>query len=56
MPDRYRVPPQIVEAMLVVETGFPSQVLGEMPERLIEEIMVYKGVKNVTEYGGNWQP
>ena len=56
MPQRYRVPPQLSEAMIVAELGFPPQVIDEWPESLVEEMLVYKGVKNVAEYGGNWQP
>jgi len=42
--------------MLVTETGFPPDVLGEFPERLLDEIIVYRGVKGVVEFGGDWQP
>jgi len=42
--------------MLVTETGFPPDVLGEMPERLLDEIVIYRGVKGVVEFGGDWQP
>ena len=44
------------EAMLILELGFPPQVIDEWPQELIETMMIYKGVKNVAQYGGNWQP
>jgi len=56
MPNRFISPPQLREAMLIVETGLPPEVLAEMPERLLGEIVIYKSVKNVAEYGGEWQP
>ena len=56
VPNKFRVPSQLKEAMLVIETGFPPDVLGEMPEHLLDEMVLYRGVKNVIEYGGNWQP
>jgi len=27
-----------------------------MDTGLIERMLIYKGIKHVTEYGGNWQP
>lgn len=56
MPNRHRLPPEMEEAFLVSETGFPPQVIDEWPHSLIETILIYKGVKNVAEFGGNWQP
>jgi len=56
VPKKFRVPPQLREAMLVTETGFPPDVLGEMPEHLLDEMVIYRGVKNVAQFGGEWQP
>lgn len=42
--------------MLITEIGFPPEVLDKMPQPLIERLLIYKGVKNVAMYGGNWQP
>lgn len=56
MPNRFRLPPELEEAMLIIEIGFPPEVLDRMPQRLIELMLIYKGVKNVTENGGDWQP
>ena len=56
MPSRYRTPAELEEAMLISEIGFPPAIIDEMPEALIDRILIYKGVKTVTEYGGNWQP
>lgn len=42
--------------MLICEIGLPPQELDRIPQGLIDRILIYKGVKNVTEYGGNWQP
>lgn len=44
------------EAMLIVEIGFPPQVINEWPQSLIERLIIYKGVKNVAQFGGDWQP
>ena len=40
--------------MLVVETGFTPAELDAMPQALIERILIYKGVKNVTVNGGTY--
>ena len=56
IPSRYRLPPELEEAMLIIETGFPPQVIDQWPQSLIERLLVYKGVKNVAQYGGDWQP
>jgi len=50
------LPPELEEAMLVIETGFPPQVIDEWPQPLIERLLIYKGVKNVARFGGEWQP
>jgi len=42
--------------MLICEIGLPPQVLDELSQVLIDQIIIYKGVKNVAEYGGDWQP
>jgi len=42
--------------MLVTETGLSPDALGELPERLLDEIIIYRGVKNVAQFGGEWQP
>ena len=42
--------------MLVTETGLSPDVLGEISEPLLEEIIIYQGVKGVVQNGGNWQP
>jgi len=44
------------EAIQVCELGFPPQVLNEMGEGLIQRMLIYRGVKNAAEFGGNWQP
>jgi len=56
MPTRYRLPPDMEEAMLIYELGFPPQVIDDMDQGTIERILIYKGVKNAAMYGGNWQP
>lgn len=56
MPLRYRLPPEMEEPMLISEIGLPPQVIDEWPQALIDRILVYKGVKGVTQYGGDWQP
>jgi hypothetical protein len=56
IPARYRLPPELEEAMLICEIGLPPQVIDEWPQGLIERILIYKGVKNVAQFGGDWQP
>ena len=56
MPRRYMLPAQLREASLTVELGFPPEIFENWPESLIEEILIYKGVRNVAQYGGDWQP
>jgi len=56
IPSRFGLPPELEDAMIIEETGFPPQVTDEWPQSLIERLIVYKGVKNVVQYGGNWQP
>lgn len=56
MPSRYRLPPELEEAMIITEIGFPPQVINEWPQPLIEKILIYKGVKAVAQFGGDWQP
>lgn len=41
--------------MIICELGFPPDVIDEMPQQLIEKMLVYKGVKNVTMYGGDYK-
>ena len=56
MPKRFRLPPELEEAMLLVETGWPPDILGEMPQATIEAVIIYKSVKAVTENGGEYNP
>jgi len=44
------------EALIITEIGFPPQVIDEWPQGLVEKILIYKGVKNVAQFGGDWQP
>ncbi len=55
-PKRYLPPPGMDEAMLVMETGFTPDELNEMPDALVERMIIYMGVKQVTLYGGNYDP
>lgn len=56
MPDRFLLPPEMEEALLIVETGFPPEVIDNWPQSLIDRVLIYKGVRNVAKYGGDWQP
>lgn len=56
IPGKYGPPPEIVEAMLVCELGFTPDVLDKLPYQLIQKMMIYKGVRHVAEWGGEWQP
>jgi hypothetical protein len=44
------------EAMLVSELAMTPSEIYKLPRELIEKILIYKGVKNVTANGGDWQP
>jgi hypothetical protein len=44
------------EPILLVETGWSPEVLGEMPQDLVENVIIYKNVKNVAENGGEYSP
>ncbi len=48
------LPPDMVEAMLVVETGMSPQELAELPEGLIARIRLYRDVTQTMKSGGNW--
>ena len=40
------------EAILLVETGWTQEQLDNAPESLLNNMMVYKGIKNVMQNGG----
>ena len=42
--------------MLLVETGWPPDTLGEMPQATVEAVIIYKSVKSVAENGGEYNP
>lgn len=39
-----------------MELGFPPEVLDRIPETTLELMMVYKNVKDVAQFGGNYDP
>jgi hypothetical protein len=43
--------------MLAVElTTLPYPVMDDLPEKLLQDMLLYKNVKHVTENGGNYDP
>jgi len=42
--------------MLIVETGLSPAEIENMSERLLQDIIVYKSTKSVTENGGHYDP
>ena len=49
------MPPDMNEAILIAETGFTMEQLDEIPEPVLERLLIYKGVKRVLEYGGEYE-
>lgn len=56
MPNRFRLPPELKEAMLIIETGFPPDVLDRIPEETLQKMQIYSNVKKVHEFGGEYTP
>ena len=52
LPRTHQMPEGMNEAMLVIETGFSPDILDEMPQGLIERMLLYKNVRNAAQYGG----
>jgi len=56
LPRRHGIPSEMNEAILVAETGFTPDELSAIPEPVLARLLLYKGVKNVLEYGGSYDP
>ena len=56
IPQKYRLPPEMEDAMLTEELGYPPEVFRMWPQAFIERLLIYKGVKHVATFGGEWQP
>ena len=56
MPKRFQVPPDFKEAMLIMELGFPPEVLDKIPENTLQMMLIYKGVRDVHQFGGEYDP
>lgn len=54
MPHKHLLPSEMTEAILVAETGFTPAELTDIPEPVLERLLIYRGVKNVLEYGGEY--
>jgi len=54
IPKSYQVPPEMEEAMLVVETGFTPDELDKMPQSLIYKMIMYQNVREVAKSGGEY--
>ena len=55
LPKKHSIPPEMNEAILIAETGFTLAELDEIPEPVLERLLLYKGVRNVLEYGGTYE-
>ena len=55
LPRKHSMPPDMNEAILIAETGFTMEQLDEIPEPVLERLLIYKGVKRVLEYGGEYE-
>jgi hypothetical protein len=43
------------DAILLVETGWTQDVLDNAPESLLNNMMLYRAIKNVIQNGGELQ-
>ena len=50
------MPLGFTEAHIIVETGLPPQVLAEMDARQVDMLMLYKEIRMIAEFGGDWSP
>lgn len=41
------------EAIIVTETGFTPDILDDLPDNLINNILLYKAIKQVNQNGGS---
>jgi hypothetical protein len=55
MPKRYQLPFEMLEAILLVETGWTPTELENSSETLIQNVLAYKAIKEVSQHGGNIQ-
>jgi len=56
LPQKFQVPQDFKEAILIMELGFPPEVLDRIPEPLVELMLVYKNVRDVAQFGGTYEP
>lgn len=51
-----RVPPQLLDAHYLIETGWPPDVLDQVPVERLEMYVLYKRVRDVVVNGGSLDP
>lgn len=53
MPKRFELPEGMEEAILITETGLPPDELDKLSESTINNILIYRAIKNVSQNGGS---
>jgi len=52
MPIKYSLPSEMGEAILLVETGWTPEEIDNASENLLSNMLLYKAIKQVSQYGG----
>lgn len=47
------IPPEMVDAHLLFDTGWAPSELDQMPEERLQKYLLYKAVRSVVEHGGS---
>uniref|UniRef100_A0A6M3KLP1 Uncharacterized protein n=1 Tax=viral metagenome TaxID=1070528 RepID=A0A6M3KLP1_9ZZZZ len=55
-PGKYILPYDLTYVQLLCETGWPPNILDEVPLKIIHKYIIYKNVKATVEVGGEYQP
>jgi len=55
-PGEYDMPSELLYVQLLHETGWPPNVLDEVPMDLIQKYVIYANVRSVFLNGGEYKP
>jgi hypothetical protein len=55
LPKGYSMPDEMEDAILLVETGWTPEQLDNASEKLINNFLLYKAIKQVLQNGGSLQ-
>ena len=55
-PGEYDMPSELLYVQLLHETGWPPNVLDEVPMELIQKYVIYANVRSVFLNGGEYKP